>query len=74
MLTKLIEELVKKLVEDTNRVRITKQENEKIIINVFVAQTDLSRVIGNNGRTFRALKTIASILSPKPLELIVDND
>jgi predicted RNA-binding protein YlqC (UPF0109 family) len=75
MLIKLIENLVKKLVEDTSKVRVTKQESNanKITINIFVAQTDVSRIIGNNGRTFRAIKTIGAILSPKPLEIIVDN-
>ncbi len=74
MLINLIESIVKKLVDKPDFVVISEvQSDGKNIIQVRVAPQDLSRVIGSEGRTFRALRMLIQVISPESKDLVVDS-
>jgi len=74
MLIALIEFIIKKLVDKPDFVAINEVESEgKRIIQVRVAPQDLSRVIGSEGRTFRALRMLVQVMSPETKDLVVDS-
>lgn len=55
----LIEEIAKALVDDPEQVKVTEVEGEQTtVLELRVAQTDLGKVIGKQGRTARAIRTL----------------
>jgi len=55
-----IEVVVKALVEDADAVEVREVEREGTTrIEVRVAQTDMGKIIGKQGRTVRALRSLA---------------
>jgi predicted RNA-binding protein YlqC (UPF0109 family) len=58
-----IEMIVKSLVDDkeTVDVREVEQRNGATLIEVRVAQQDIGKIIGKQGRTIRALRSLARI-------------
>ena len=65
-LVKLTEEIVKSLVEDVDAVSVKEfpSEDEKsILIQVMVNDEDMGRVIGKNGRTANAIRTLVQASS-----------
>lgn len=59
-MTELIEFLVKALVEDPEAVVVEElEEDGDLVYEVTVADDDLGRVIGKNGRIANAIRTIA---------------
>lgn len=59
-MTELIEFLVKALVEDPGAVVVEElEEDGDLVYEVTVADGDLGRVIGKNGRVANAIRTIA---------------
>jgi predicted RNA-binding protein YlqC (UPF0109 family) len=74
MLINLIESIIKKLVDKPDLVTINEVESDgKQVIQIRVAPQDLSRVIGSEGRTFRALRMLVQVLSPEQKDLVVDS-
>ena len=62
----LVETLCKSLVDNPDQVRVTQVDGEQTtILELRVAQTDLGKVIGKQGRTARALRTILSAAGMK---------
>lgn len=56
----LIEYIVKSLVEDPNSVEISETQGETVtIIEVRVAESDMGKVIGKEGRIASAIRTVA---------------
>jgi uncharacterized protein len=56
----LVEFLVRALVADPDAVRVTElSEDDAIVLEVHVADDDLGRVIGRDGRVANAIRTIA---------------
>ncbi|MET0206064.1 MAG: KH domain-containing protein [Thermoleophilaceae bacterium] len=56
----LVEFLVRALVDDPDAVSVEEvEENGDIVLEVRVAQDDLGRVIGREGRVANAIRTIA---------------
>ena len=65
-INKLIEMIAKALVDKPDSVEVTEVEGEQTnIIALKVAKEDLGKVIGKQGRTARALRTILSAASTK---------
>jgi predicted RNA-binding protein YlqC (UPF0109 family) len=62
-----IETIVKALVDerDTVDVREVEQRNGATLIEVRVAQQDVGKIIGKQGKTIRALRSIARIAGAK---------
>ncbi len=62
----LVEYLVKSLVEDPTQVSITETEGENIsIIEVRVAESDMGKVIGKEGKIANAIRTVAKAAAGK---------
>lgn len=74
MLKKLIEYLATKIVEKPDLMTISEIESEgKVIIEIRVAAHDLAKVIGKEGRTFKALRTLINVADPKSnKDIVVD--
>jgi predicted RNA-binding protein YlqC (UPF0109 family) len=61
-----MEYIAKALVYDPEEVRVAEVEGERVtVIELRVAQTDLGKVIGKQGRTARALRTILNANATK---------
>jgi predicted RNA-binding protein YlqC (UPF0109 family) len=55
----LVEEIAKALVDNPDQVSVNAVEGEQItILELRVAQSDLGKVIGKQGRTARSIRTI----------------
>jgi predicted RNA-binding protein YlqC (UPF0109 family) len=62
----LIEYIAKALVDHPEEVSVSEIEGENTsVIELKVAKEDLGKVIGKNGRTARAMRTILSAASTK---------
>ncbi|NPA48808.1 MAG: KH domain-containing protein [Thermodesulfobacteria bacterium] len=62
----LIEEIAKALVDNPDAVEVREIEGEQtVVIELKVAKEDLGKVIGKQGRTARAMRTILSAASTK---------
>lgn len=62
----LVEYMAKALVDDSDNVNVTEVEGERVtIIELRVAPGDLGKVIGKQGRTARALRTILTANATK---------
>lgn len=73
MLTQLIEHIVKSLVDQPDKVVITQStEGQKVMIKVAVSPVDVGRVIGKDGQTIRAMRSVALVLGPSDRETIVE--
>ena len=66
LLRELMEYLAKALVDEPEQVNVTEVEGERVtVIELRVAQSDLGKVIGKQGRTARALRTILNANATK---------
>jgi predicted RNA-binding protein YlqC (UPF0109 family) len=62
----LIDHLAKSLVESPEKVEITEiEEPDALVFELRVDEADLGRVIGRQGRTAKALRTVLSAASAK---------
>ncbi len=58
----LIEHIAKKLVDKPEQVKVSKSvDGETVTLELSVAQEDLGKVIGKQGRTARAMRSILSV-------------
>jgi uncharacterized protein len=58
-LAELVEYLARQLVDDPDAVRVMEEEREgAIVLRLHVAQEDVGKVIGRQGRVARALRAI----------------
>lgn len=65
-LREMVAFIAKALVDDPDAVEVAEVEGEKtLILELTVAPTDLGKVIGKDGRTARALRTLLSATSAK---------
>ncbi|MGA3113560.1 MAG: KH domain-containing protein [Syntrophobacteraceae bacterium] len=66
MLKELIEFMARALVDNPEKVRVSEIMGEQTsVIELRVAKEDLGKVIGKQGRTARAMRTILSAASTK---------
>lgn len=74
MVEKLVERIVKQLVSQPDAVSVSSVETAgKCVIQVQVASEDIARVIGSEGRIFRALKTIVMLIGAQQnKDIVVD--
>ena len=58
-MAELLEYLARRLVDDPDAVRVeTAEEDDAIVLRLHVAEDDVGKVIGRNGRTVNALRTV----------------
>lgn len=62
----LVETIAKSLVDDPSQV-VTAEETEEdtLVIKLTVAKEDMGRIIGKEGRTAKAIRTILNAVSTK---------
>lgn len=76
MILSFIESIVKGLVDTPSAVSVQQmpvENSSTFIIQIKVAGTDIARVIGSEGRVFRALRTASNLLAPGYIkEIVVD--
>lgn len=66
MLKQLVEFTAQSLVDNPSAVQVTEVEGEQTtVIELRVAKEDLGKVIGKQGRTARAIRTILSAAASK---------
>ncbi len=62
----LVEFIVKKLVKKPEEVSVSSNESEEgIVLQLKVDKDDMGRVIGKNGKTIKAIRTMLNIASAK---------
>ena len=62
----VLESIIKNLVSDQNEVSINEIQGEKsIIFEVKVAESDMGKIIGKQGRVAKAIRTITNALASK---------
>lgn len=62
----LVETIAKALVDDPSQVRTSEEmEEESLVIKLSVAKEDMGRIIGKEGRTAKAIRTILNAVSTK---------
>jgi predicted RNA-binding protein YlqC (UPF0109 family) len=62
----LVEYIARALVDDSDSVKVTEVEGENVtVLELRVAQGDLGKVIGKQGRTARAIRTILNANATK---------
>jgi predicted RNA-binding protein YlqC (UPF0109 family) len=62
----LIAYIAKSLVDQPDMVRVSRtEENDSVIIELAVASDDLGKVIGKQGRTARAMRSLLAALAAK---------
>ena len=65
-MTDLVTEIARALVDDPNSVSVEAiADGESTVIRLRVAQSDVGKVIGKQGRTARSMRTILSAASMK---------
>jgi predicted RNA-binding protein YlqC (UPF0109 family) len=58
-LVELVEYLARRLVDDPDAVRVEESEREgAVVLTLYVAQDDIGKVIGRQGRVARALRAV----------------
>lgn len=62
----LVEYIAKALVDDADNVKVTEVEGERTtVIELRVAQGDIGKIIGKQGRTAQAIRTILHATATK---------
>ncbi len=62
----VLETIVKNIVENPDEVTITEKEEEnKTIYNVKVAESDMGRIIGKQGKVANSIRTLMRALNSK---------
>ena len=62
----LVEVIAKSLVDHPDEVVVTESENDKaLVVELRVAQTDMGKVIGKQGRIAKAIRTVVKAAASK---------
>ncbi|MGQ9584176.1 MAG: KH domain-containing protein [Anaerolineae bacterium] len=66
----LIEYIAKGLVDHPDQVRVTEQvSGRSVVVRLKVAQADMGRVIGKDGRVANAMRTLLRVTSARDVDL-----
>jgi hypothetical protein len=69
----LLETLAASVVEDPEAVKVVEAEEDgAIVLELSVAEDDYGRVIGRDGRTAQALRTVVKAAAPEGRRVFVD--
>jgi predicted RNA-binding protein YlqC (UPF0109 family) len=64
--SEILENIIKLIVSEPNQVQISEDiGNNTISINIKAAPKDVGKIIGREGKTARALRTIANVVGSK---------
>ncbi|MGE0010027.1 MAG: KH domain-containing protein [Candidatus Babeliales bacterium] len=75
MVNKLILHIVKSIVVEQDKVRVEDQTNgSTYIVNIWVAQDDMKRIIGKEGRVIKAIRALINALSSaEQVDVVLDS-
>ena len=63
---KILKTIIENLVENKDQVQITRVDDEKgILLKVKVADSDMGRVIGKQGKIVKAIRTVMKAVTSK---------
>jgi len=66
MISNVIENIIKALVDNPDKVQINQESGEKTLsLNISCDRSDIGKIIGKSGKTISAIRTIAKIISSK---------
>lgn len=68
----LVEVIAKSLVENPDKVVVTQKEDDKaIVVELKVAQSDMGKVIGKQGRIAKAIRSVVKAASAKETKKVL---
>ncbi|MBO4902776.1 MAG: KH domain-containing protein [Lachnospiraceae bacterium] len=68
----LIEVIAKALVENPDEVVVTQREDDRaIVLELHVAQSDMGKVIGKQGRIAKAIRSVVKAASAKETKKVI---
>ncbi len=68
----LVEYIVKELVNEKEQVNVTRVErDDAVVIEVRVAQEDMGKIIGKQGKIARAIRTVVKAASTKEEKRVI---
>ncbi len=68
----LVEYIVKQLVNEKEQVNVTRVErDDAVVIEVRVAQEDMGKIIGKQGKIARAIRTVVKAASSKEEKRVI---
>ena len=68
----LVETIAKSLVDDPEKVQAAEEmEEDTLVIKLTVAKEDMGRIIGKEGRTAKAIRTILNAVSTKDNKKVI---
>ena len=68
----LVEVIAKSLVENPDKVVVTQNEDDKaIVVELKVAQSDMGKVIGKQGRIAKAIRSVVKAASAKETKKVL---
>lgn len=73
MIKNLLKHIVCDLVSKPDSVKISeRRDNDKLILEIFVDSQDVGKIIGREGRTIKALRSLIISLADDGQEMAVD--
>ena len=68
----LVEVIAKSLVDHPDEVGVTESENDKaLVVELRVAQTDMGKVIGKQGRIAKAIRSVVKAAASKENKKVI---
>lgn len=68
----LVEVIAKSLVENPDKVVVTQKEDDRaIVVELKVAQSDMGKVIGKQGRIAKAIRSVVKAASAKETKKVL---
>ncbi len=72
MVTDLLEDLARRLVDEPDAVRVEREERDDVVVlRLFVAKDDVGKVIGRQGRIARALRQVVRAAAGRQRKRVV---
>ena len=70
----LVEVIAKSLVDYPDEVQVTETENDKaVVLELKVAQSDMGKVIGKQGRIAKAIRTVVKAAASKEVRKVIED-
>ena len=72
MVTDLLEDLARRLVDEPDAVRVEREERDDVVVlRLYVAKDDVGKVIGRQGRIARALRQVVRAAAGRQRKRVV---
>ena len=72
MVTDLLEDIARRLVDEPDAVRVEREERDDVVVlRLFVAKDDIGKVIGKQGRIARALRQVVRAAAGRQRKRVV---